>query len=384
MRADEPHLLDLPPMLVLSIIASLLFAGYSLLILVYWRGWTKVPVFDPAQAPSTSISIIIPARNESANIGNLLRSIQLQAYPPHLLQVIVIDDHSSDDTAAIAGTFSFVTVLRLTDTNLNSYKKNAVEKGIALATGELIICTDADCIPSPLWLQTMVGFYEKTGAAFIAAPVMIRPEPSGLALFQAMDFLVLQGITAASVQLNMHAMCNGANMAYKRSAFYAVEGFKEIDHLASGDDMLLMYKIRRHFPNDIKYLLSKNAIMYTGAQETIGRFFNQRIRWASKATSYQEKNMLPVLALVYFFNLLFPVLLITSVFHEPILWLVMVLWIAKTIVELPFYMTVSGFYNMRWTAWLLFPFQPFHILYTVLSGFLGQFRSYEWKGRKVS
>jgi biofilm PGA synthesis N-glycosyltransferase PgaC len=94
--------------------------------------------------------------------------------------------------------------------------------------------------------------------------------------------------------------------------------------------------------------------------------------------------MLPVLILVYFFNLLFFVLLVSGIWYHFSWWLLLVLWAGKTIVELPFFVAVSGFYRMRWTVPLLFLFQPFHITYTILAGLLGQFRTYEWKGRKVS
>jgi len=57
----------------------------------------------------------------------------------------------------------------------------------------------------------------------------------------------LQGITAAAVGAGSHAMCNGANLAYLKSAFYEVGQFKGIDHIASGDDMLLMHKMKNNF-----------------------------------------------------------------------------------------------------------------------------------------
>ena len=131
---------------------------------------------------------------------------------------------------------------------INSYKKKAIETGIAAASGELIVTTDADCIPPPDWLQTIVAFKEKTNAVFIAAPVVFNCNSSIVQVFQAMDFMVLQGITGASVYKKMHSMCNGANLAYERKVFYEVNGFAGIDHIASGDDMLLMHKIAKKYP----------------------------------------------------------------------------------------------------------------------------------------
>ncbi len=63
-------------------------------------------------------------------------------------------------------------------------------------------------------------------------------------------------------------MCNGANLAYKREVFYEVDGFKGIDNIASGDDMLLMHKIWKRYPNQIGYLKAKEAIVETEAAPT--------------------------------------------------------------------------------------------------------------------
>ncbi|RYY54998.1 MAG: glycosyltransferase [Chitinophagaceae bacterium] len=371
-------------MTVFIIIAIFLFTVYGILIMTYRRAWKSVPVFTATGEPSTSVSIIIPMRNEEKNIGVLLDAIDRQHYPRHLLEVIVVDDQSEDCSAEIAASYPFVRLLHLPALQLNSYKKKTVETGVLAASGELIICTDADCLPSPEWLRTMVRFYETTQPVFIAAPVRFKPVTGALGTFQLMDFMVLQGITAASVHRNLHAMCNGANLAYRREVFHEVNGFEGIDKLASGDDMMLLYKIRKRYPGRIGYLLAEAAIMDTLPQPTLKSFINQRIRWASKATGYEEKNLLPVLALVYFFNLLFPVLLAAGFVNQQCWWLLAALWAGKTLVELPFYWSVAGFYRIRYTTALLFFFQPFHILYTIVSGLLGQVRSYDWKGRKVS
>jgi cellulose synthase/poly-beta-1,6-N-acetylglucosamine synthase-like glycosyltransferase len=204
-----------------------------------------------------------------------------------------------------------------------------------------------------------------------------------LQTFQALDFFVLQGITAASVQKRTHNMCNGANLAYERKVFFEVNGFAGIDHIASGDDMLLMQKIARHSPGKISYLLSKDAIVATQAAKTWKAFFSQRIRWASKATNYNDIKIFSALFLVYFFNCALLALFIT-VFWMPLLWLGLVsILIVKIIIELLFLYPIATFYNKQ-KLLTLFPFfQPLHIVYTVIAGWLGVFGSFEWKGRRV-
>lgn len=370
-------------MIFLSIIIFL-FSCYCILIIYYWQSWKSIPDFIPtAISNSTRVSVIIPARNEEESIGSLLKTLDDQTYPKNLFEIIVVDDHSQDKTASIVSQYTDIKLISLKDDNINSYKKKAIETGITAARGQLIITTDADCVPKKEWLQSLVSFYEEKNSVFIAAPVAFENDHSLLQIFQSLDFLTLQGITGASVYRNLHSMCNGANLAYERKAFFEVDSFSGIDNIASGDDMLLMYKIWKQYPGKVHYLKSKAAIVSTQPMKTWKAFFNQRIRWASKAVNYDDKRIFLVLLLVYLFNLSFLVLLISG-FRFPVLWIWLLgLLIAKTIIEFPFVYSVARFFNKEKLMRYFFFFQPLHIVYTIFSGLLGQFGKYEWKGRKV-
>ena len=362
-----------------------LFALYSLLIIYCWLAWKSIPGYlSLASSPQIKITVIIPARNEEENIGHLLQALQEQTYPTALFEVIVVNDHSTDSTASIVKQYPTVKLVQLKEDGINSYKKKAIETGIAAASGELIVTTDADCFPFPNWLNTIAAFKEEKKSVFIAAPVVIDCNSSVLQVFQAMDFMVLQGITGAAVHKKKLSMCNGANLAYERKAFYNVNGFADVDHIASGDDMLLMHKIWKQYPDKVHYLKSKEAIVSTQSMKTWKDFFNQRIRWASKAGKYDDKRIFAVLLLVYLFNFSFLILAIAGFFYHQYWIYLGGLWVAKTIVEFPFFLSVSGFFNKQWAAKFFFFFQPLHILYTIISGIFGQFGKYEWKGRKVS
>jgi cellulose synthase/poly-beta-1,6-N-acetylglucosamine synthase-like glycosyltransferase len=370
-------------MILLYITIGLLIF-YSILILFYRSCWRELKPFSQTNHESSlKISVIIPARNEEENIAKLLTSLENQTYPPHLFEVIVVDDHSTDNTVTVVNKYSFAKLIRLEFDNINSYKKKAIETGITAASGDLIVTTDADCIVPKNWLKTIASFKEKTNAVFIAAPVVLESESNLLQAFQGLDFLVLQGITAASVQKRFHNMCNGANLAYERKAFFEVNGFTGIDHIASGDDMLLMQKIAQRFPTKVSYLLSKDTIVTTQAAKTWKEFFSQRIRWASKATDYNDIKIFSTLFLVYFFNCALLALFISG-FWLHFLWLgLSVILILKIIIELTFISPVAKFYNKQnLIKWFPF-FQPMHIVYTVIAGWLGVFGSFEWKGRRV-
>ena len=138
---------------VLLIILLVIFGLYVLLILYYWRSWVSIPDFSLPTSefkPSTKITVIIPARNEEENIASCLDSICNQSYPSNLFEVLVVDDHSTDNTAAIVKSYErknvkLISLKDFVQDALNSYKKKAIEIAIAQSTGELIVCTDADC-----------------------------------------------------------------------------------------------------------------------------------------------------------------------------------------------------------------------------------------------
>jgi len=375
----------------------LLFAAYAFLILLYRNGWQKYDEETPArpgmQLPR--LTVLIPARNEGENIGACIRSILANDYPKDRLEIILADDFSEDDTARIAAGLlegANGRVLSLKDylnpeQRLNSYKKKALEIAIEAASGEWIVTTDADCTVPPHWLQELAAAMAVPGRQFIAAPVSFIPHPGAgahwLYYFQSLDFMTMQGITAASIRHNLGNMCNGANLAFRKAAFHEVGGYKGIDHIASGDDMLLMHKIQVRYPGGIGYLRSPAAIVQTPVQPDWRSFLNQRIRWSSKADKYDDKKLTAILSIVYFFNLLFPVLLIAGFFRPVFFIVLLAALIAKTIVELIFLVPVARFYHKTKELGRFAILQPLHILYIISAGFLGKFGSYQWKGRKV-
>jgi cellulose synthase/poly-beta-1,6-N-acetylglucosamine synthase-like glycosyltransferase len=368
-----------------------LLVMYCVLIVWYRRAWVDLPenIHTLDKSPcQTFVTVIIPARNEAGRIEQCLQSLLQQDYPKHLLQVLIMDDASEDDTASIAACYArkhaFIEVKSVQHhASIKAHKKNAIEQGIQLAKGTLIVASDADCIHPTAWISTLVKSHELDQKKFIAAPVMFFTKPTVLSVFQTLDFLSLQGITGASVHRNFHTMCNGANIAYSKKAFEEVRGFEGIDQLPTGDDMLLMHKIYKRHPEDITWLKNKNALVLTDEAVSWKQFFQQRIRWASKAAYYDDKRIFYVLLLVYVFNVGLFITGIASFFSWQIFMGFLLVLGIKTMTELYFLIPVARFFSKQKWLWYFPLMQPLHIVYTVIAGWLGKFGSYEWKGRRV-
>ncbi len=369
--------------MVLSIFIALLLAFYRIVIGRATRYLMVLPYYKAITMSSEKVSVIIPARNEENNIARCLDALLQQNLPADQMEIIVVDDGSTDRTAEVVVGYATrgVRIVRLE--NEAQGKKAALTKGIALATHPIIVTTDADCVYPSTWLNTLLCFRVEHDAVFVAAPVKYTKEKNFFERFQSLDFLSLQGITAAAVSKEIFNMCNGANLLYTKAAFQKVNGFAGIDLLPTGDDMLLMEKMQSVFPGKINYCFSQDAIVETLPTAGLRAFIQQRIRWASKSTSYKNTNIKLVLLLVYLVNLSFLVMLIAGIYDLQYLKWGMLLMLVKTIFEFPFMIRIARFFGKQdLMPWFILA-QPFHIVYIVLSASLSFFKRYEWKGRET-
>ncbi|GAA4743562.1 glycosyltransferase [Flavisolibacter ginsenosidimutans] len=370
----------------LTIITVVFLLIYAALIFFYFVQWNKLQDYKPAaQTPAVFVSVIVAARNEEKTLPLLLKDLSEQTFPQHLFEVIVVDDYSTDNTAAVASKFKAQNIrIIFPDAPPGaSSKKAAIASGIKKTKGELMLITDADCRVSKEWLQIMASFYKERSAAFIAAPVAFTHDNSLLQIFQVLDFITLQGVTAASVNANVHTMCNGANLAYTKQAFEEVNGFAGIDKVATGDDMLLMHKIWKAYPQKVCYLKCKEAVVETTPMQSWKDFLLQRRRWASKTLVYDDWRIIVVLGFVLLFNLLPFVLLVAALFNKTYWIIFFFFFLAKTVIEWPFVSSVAAFFGEQKLMRHFFFVQPLHVFYTVFVGLLGQAGKYEWKGRRT-
>ncbi len=380
--------------MVISAILLGLFIGYLLLILIYQWGWKSIPYYhtEGNGGADTTVSVIIPARNEEANLPVLINSLIKQSYPSNKWDAVIVNDHSTDNTAKVSssagGNIKSVNLYELAASTIISYKKKAIETGINYTKGKIILTTDADCKVPPNWVKTVSCFFTERTNLCAVMPVRMQPGKHFLGIFQTLDFLSLQAITAAAVHSKWHSLSNGANLAYLRQTFYEVNGFEKIDHIASGDDMLLTEKITALHPEGVQYILSRDVIVDTLPELTWKSLFNQRIRWAGKFNHFKSKIVRIIMAWVYLFNLMLvltPVYALWSSFETTYIlsvWLTVI--IGKTFVEIIFLFPVAAFFEQK-SLLKWFPLmQPVHIIYTVLTGLLTIIiRKPEWKGRKI-
>ena len=320
------------------------------------------------------VSVLIAARNEEKNIEKLLESLKKQSFPKELFEVIIVNDHSTDNTDEIIN--DFINKNKELDVKLlkaeKTGKKHAISQALHSAINELVIVTDADCVLNDLWIESIVGFYQEEKCKMILAPVLLSPAENLFEKMQVLEHLSLIGSTAGSASIGFPVMCNGANMAYERKAALEVEKFRKDFDIPSGDDMFLLEQfVKCYGHNNVKFLLSKSAVVKTKTCKTIKDFFRQRRRWVSKTKSYTSWKVIVTALIVLFFNLSI-ISLLVSAFFVPALWSIYILLtLLKFFIDFPLLKNITNFMNqgslLKWVLPLEIIY-PFYVVFTALSG----------------
>ncbi len=382
-------------LIILVAVSSLLCFSYVVLIISYCYAWIKTSSPNLSSLSlTTKVSVIIAARNEENNIEHCINSVLLQNYPSQKFELIIVDDSSEDTTnAKIKQLFvnrENVKLITITSHSENFGKKYALTKGINQSTGELIVTTDADCVMNENWLTTIVAFYQQTNAKMIVAPVVFYNEKNVFEKMQMLEFMSLIVCGGASLYYNKAIMCNGANLAYPRTVFDEMNGFEDINNKASGDDILLMYKIKNKYPDGVMFLKHQEALVFTKAKNNLTNFINQRKRWSSKGFWALNAETKKVSLIVYLFNLSLFMLMISSfmgaIYFNTINYIKIffLLFGIKCVIDFLLLFLAAPFFKKRVFAPYFLAEEFLYVVYIVFIGLLGLLQSkYEWKDRKT-
>ena len=265
---------------------AILILPYLVLILIIYKGLLKIKPFTAASPASVKVSVVIACRNEQHNLTQLLRDLNNQEYVTSLLEIIIVDDNSSDETFNVASSFRNkfrFTVLKNTGTG----KKQALRTGIRASSGELIITTDADCRAGKSWIAAIASFYERNKPDLIICPVKTKGGTGFLSRFAELEFLSLQGITAGTALLKKAIMCNGANLAFTRETYDKHSPYLH-DEIVSGDDIFLLQSVKKKGGTNIAWLESEDAMVVTAIPGSLRKLLRQRKRWLSKWPAYND------------------------------------------------------------------------------------------------
>lgn len=360
---------------------------YVVLMGMFGIGFFRLKTFTAQKGKSkTSFTLVIPFRNEEDNLSTLMKSLFALNYPEKFIEIIFVNDASEDTSVAAIQEYILKNkpvnwrVLK-NERKSGSPKKDAITLAVSKATHDWIFTTDADCTLPENLLKNLDAFIQNNSSKLIAGPVLATPENRFfISQYQFLESLTLAGVTMGAFGMGRPVMCNGAHLAYEKSAFEAVNGFEGNDHIASGDDLFLLEKMQAAFPGEVYFLKHKEQIVYTKTEPNWSAVVQQRVRWAAKTTGYKSvfSKFTGIVVLVANVSLL---IAFWMLFHSENGLFFLMLILFKWGVDEIFVYQVNVFFKreVNWLYLRLMAFlYPVLTLYIAFKALLG---NYNWKGR---
>jgi cellulose synthase/poly-beta-1,6-N-acetylglucosamine synthase-like glycosyltransferase len=353
---------------------------YLILLWLLSRTWRLDDIKATSAKNDLKVSLLIPFRNEIGNLPSLVN--ELQKLQSSIYEVILVDDHSEDGSRIFLENavqdLANITVLK----SKGFGKKEAISLGVSIASGEIICCSDADCRFSENWIETITKPFQSESVQFVAGPVISSNATSFFFSFQQIEWGSILLVTNYFFIKSNPLMCSAANMAYRKSAFEAVNGYQGNLDQPSGDDEFLLKKIAGKYPKgSCVYVKKPGALVCTESQKNWPALVQQRIRWASKWRAHQSVThsfsaiFSFMIQLVWLASFL---LLFQGVTGMIVFWSV---WILKILAEqnalakpLKTYLIRQKLRNFVCTSFL----HPIFVLTVGLAALRGKF---SWKGR---
>lgn len=329
------------------------------------------------------LSIVIPFRDEEANLPVVLNALLTQTLSQDLFELILVDDHSTDNSPSevqrYSSKFQFLKMLSL-PVGVKG-KKAALAYGVDRASNPVIVFTDADCIPSRFWLET-ISISAGRGACFIIGAVVMNPINGFARKFQSLEYSSLMASAMGSCAIGHPVIASSANLAFRKDLL-DVDAESMNPNVSSGDDMFLLHRAKRIADCRIEFLNDARSIVQTSTESTIVEALGQRKRWASKSTHYKDSDTIITGLIVLIFSLSLVVLLFASFFNVKYLFYIFILLVVKLFVDYPLMNRYLKFTGQDALLKVFLPLQLVYPIYVVYSFFTGIFIKVTWKGRPI-
>lgn len=228
---------------IVSLSLLLIQLAYDLFLYI------RVALWKHQTTPTSTVpvSVVICAKNEERRIRELIPILMEQSHPD--FELVVVDDSSWDDTMTTLQTYQLsyknLHVIHLNeDIQRMRGKKFALTMGLKGAKHDVVLLTDADCVPtSDQWIQNMTAPFSRPEIDVVLGVSPYHVREGMLSKLIAYDALNVAVTYIAMALRGMPYMGVGRNLAYRKSLFFKNSGFKSHLHLASGDDDLFIKEV---------------------------------------------------------------------------------------------------------------------------------------------
>ena len=361
---------------ILLIIVMLSGGIYCLINLLIHLGLNRQ---WPRTTDQPAVTVLVAARNEAENLPACLEHLAAQHYPGDKLQILILNDRSTDTTGDIARSFAarfdFIELIDIDHDKTGLMgKMNVIAQGMSYARGDIILITDADCEPSPAWISEMTSFFTEE-TAMVGGLTLL----TGKGIFgkiQSADWLFLQAVAAGVAGIGVPVSILGNNFGYRKQVYNEIGGFEHTGFSLT-EDLTLLQAVRRKKKLKVAYPLSTRSLVVSKPVHSIPALIHQRLRWLAGGRQSGPFGWI-MLGATFILHLLLPAALLLMPWNT-LFWFMTVI-----IVMLDLGLLFRLVTRLRsWQFVVLFPlFEVYYFVYTTIFGFLSVLPfKINWKDR---
>jgi cellulose synthase/poly-beta-1,6-N-acetylglucosamine synthase-like glycosyltransferase len=360
---------------MLEIIFLVAVSLYFSIIILFSIGLRKkYPRINYKDLPQATI--IVAARNEEKNIYNCLVSLNNLTYPKENLEIIIVDDFSEDRTGNIIDEFikdkpQFKKITPDKNSLLKG-KVNAVASAVKIASGEIILLTDADCEVTGTWAVTLASHYNKDVG--VVNGFTIINHNNMFSAIQGIDLVFLLSAASGTINLEYPVSSIGNNMSFRKEAYLEIGGYENLPFSVT-EDFVLLHGISGLKKYKIIYPLLKESLVISKPCAGLKELISQKKRWGRGGVIAPVGGFL-IMGVAFISNLL---VLLSPLFFSPV-WLYLA--VLKIIIDYLFLYPVYKVLGIKNQLKYFVFFQVYFILYTTILPLILVFsRRISWKGR---
>lgn len=363
-------------MTIFEIIFLSALSLYFINLIVFTIGASKkFPKLGYDQLPSATI--IVAARNEEENILSCMESLDKLEYPENKLEIILVNDHSTDSTEKIIQEFIHdkpkfkLYVPEKILGNLKG-KANALANALKIAKGEIILTTDADCIVNPKWAITMASYYQND-VAFVGG-FTTQEDKNAFEGMQAIDFIFLLTVASGALNLGKPLAAIGNNMSYRKSVYDEIGGYENLPFSITEDFRLLrsIHELKKY---KCIYPVDHDALVSSKACPDIKSLYWQKKRWG---VGGMESDFIGYLIMVWGYISKGMILLTPLFFTLNALYLIFF----KIMIDFFFVKPIFNKLKLRMKLTHFLWFEVYYTIYVLALPFIVlPNRKIKWKGR---
>ncbi|MBU0530724.1 MAG: glycosyltransferase [Candidatus Aenigmatarchaeota archaeon] len=269
---------------VINYVAWFIFIFISMVwILTLLQNRENVEISSKRRRKLPSVSVLIPAYNEERNIKNTIKSIFSIDYPKHLLEIIVVNDGSTDKTKKIITQMKKQYKLKIINNHTNMGKAHSLNRALKVARGELVACMDADSIVESAIIRKMIPYLDDPKVASVTPSLKVWKTRNFLERMQHAEYILNVFLRKMLSFIDAIHVTPGVFSIYRKNVLLDIGGFDE-GNLT--EDMEIALKI-----HDAGYMIENNmhANSYTLCPRNWKDLSKQRIRWYRGALNNYSK-----------------------------------------------------------------------------------------------